>query len=336
MSVDIMTRIWWREDLATMEKLVALAIADAASDEGVAWPAVETIARKASVSPRTVQNAIRSLAGKMLLRIVERKNRSSYYVFNLPNLPHVERERPRKEQGPLDLTGAGDSPVLNLRVQEIHPTGARGSATGAGGAPRNVMEPSEETIPPSPDGEGTPTDEIDLFGDTIPADLERPLEDRVAEAWHTLTAEIPTIGDIQLLGDDRRRKIGARASAAAKQLGITPWAAWERIFDAIRRSTWLKGLEPPGRNYSKPFKLTLDHVLRPSEFQKILEGAYDDRSGTGQHKFDPSTGRRFGPSEQAGRSVLERRRARRAQSQQPGDNPGSSGQPHAAIPYHPR
>lgn len=35
MSIDFMNRVWWREDLPTMEKFVLLALADAAGDEGL-------------------------------------------------------------------------------------------------------------------------------------------------------------------------------------------------------------------------------------------------------------------------------------------------------------
>lgn len=335
MSVDIMSRIWCRDDLSSMEKLVGLAIADAASDDGVAWPAVDTIAAKSSVSARTVQNVIRSLADKLLLRIVHRTNRSSYYVFNLENLPLVRRERPMKELGPVDLTGERPAPVLDLRVNVVHPTGAAGSVTGESPAPRNVREPSEETIPPSPDGEDTPTTEIDLFGGDLPIDEQRPLEQLVVEAWHALVAEHPAIGTIKILDPARVKKIGARATAAAEKLGLTPWQVWEEVFAAIRRSNFLCGRAPPGRDYSAPFKLTIDKVLEPRRFNSILEGAHDDRPGQGQRTFDPVTGRRYGPSEQAGRSVLERRRARRSEQRQSGDHRGGPGPDHPRLPHHP-
>lgn len=333
MSVDIMTRLWWREDLSSSEKLVALAIADAAGDEGVAWPAVDTIARKASVSSRTVQNAIRSLEAKLLLRIVERKNRSSYYVFNLDNLPHVERERPMKERGPVELTGEAAAPVLDLRVKQMHPTGETGSVTGESPAPRNVIEPSEETTPPSPDGEVAPTDE-DLFGGGLPAAAERSLEDRVVEAWGELVAEHPIIAGVRVLDDSRKKKISARADKAAKQLGLTPWQVWEQIFAAIRRSSFLCGRAPPGRDYATPFKLTLDKVLEPRRFNSILEGAHDDRPGN-RSRTHTEDGRPMGSAEQAGRSILDSLRAARSQSGQPGHPGRGPGADHRRLSHHP-
>ena len=93
MSIDIMNRIWWREDIPMVEKFVAMALADAANDEGVAYPAIATIALKCSCSERSVQKAVKALCGKGLLRRRERQDRSSFYIFVLDNLPLIERER---------------------------------------------------------------------------------------------------------------------------------------------------------------------------------------------------------------------------------------------------
>ena len=61
MSIRIMSDVWLA-DLGTTEKIVLLVIADHASDDGGnAWPSQATIARKASLSIRTVQRVINDL-----------------------------------------------------------------------------------------------------------------------------------------------------------------------------------------------------------------------------------------------------------------------------------
>ena len=61
MSIRLMSEVW-RTDLPTVEKMVLLVIADHASDDGTeAWPSQATIAKKASISIRTVQRAVNSL-----------------------------------------------------------------------------------------------------------------------------------------------------------------------------------------------------------------------------------------------------------------------------------
>ena len=69
MSVRVMSMVW-EADLPTTEKVVLLAIADSADDDGDnAWPSVATLARKASVSDRRVQQIVKSLESQGLLAI---------------------------------------------------------------------------------------------------------------------------------------------------------------------------------------------------------------------------------------------------------------------------
>lgn len=57
MSIRIMT-IVWQLDLSSSDKIVLLALADNASDEGICWPSIATISKKCSVTERTVQRSI--------------------------------------------------------------------------------------------------------------------------------------------------------------------------------------------------------------------------------------------------------------------------------------
>lgn len=60
MSVRIMTQVWELE-LPDSQKIVMLALADCANDEGMCWPSIATLARKCSKSERTIQSMIRKL-----------------------------------------------------------------------------------------------------------------------------------------------------------------------------------------------------------------------------------------------------------------------------------
>lgn len=51
----------WALALPDSEKIVLLALADCANDEGLCWPSMRTLASKCSKSDRTVQAAIKSL-----------------------------------------------------------------------------------------------------------------------------------------------------------------------------------------------------------------------------------------------------------------------------------
>ena len=62
----------WRQQLPSTSKLVLMALADAADDEGNCWPSVATIAVKACVSTRTVQRVIQTLTERQLLSVQQR------------------------------------------------------------------------------------------------------------------------------------------------------------------------------------------------------------------------------------------------------------------------
>jgi len=69
MSIQVMTEVW-KTALPTTEKMVLLAIADHASDDGTnAWPSQATIAKKASISIRTVQRCVNNLIKAKYLRM---------------------------------------------------------------------------------------------------------------------------------------------------------------------------------------------------------------------------------------------------------------------------
>lgn len=65
-----MSWVWDHSKAGGTDRLVLLAIADSADHDGTnAWPSVATIARKCSVSERTVQRAIRSLEALGEIRV---------------------------------------------------------------------------------------------------------------------------------------------------------------------------------------------------------------------------------------------------------------------------
>lgn len=72
----------WRQPLTPTHKLVLMALADAADDHGVCWPSVATLARKCSVSARTVQRALRALIEQRLLAAESRRRSDGSSISN--------------------------------------------------------------------------------------------------------------------------------------------------------------------------------------------------------------------------------------------------------------
>jgi hypothetical protein len=68
MSIRAMT--WaWTAALTPTPKLVLMALADIADDQGLCWPSIKALARKCSLSERSVQRVLHSLQSKELLSV---------------------------------------------------------------------------------------------------------------------------------------------------------------------------------------------------------------------------------------------------------------------------
>jgi hypothetical protein len=299
-----MNRCWWRDFDALVEpiqedhpgsgrnlKWTLIAMGDMASDDGFCWPAVETVAKKASLGKRAVQMALRQAEVLGIIRRRQRRDASTQYVFVLDALPHVDRPVRVKERGPLDAfeeepdlfgTGAGDAPLGKERVHGVRGTGAGDSLTGAPHAPRN-------------------TNETPLNHQETPDDL---LCRFVTESWGGLASLFPELADFGALTDGRARAIvkrtaefaGPRPSQEAR-IGV-----WETIFDQIQNSKLLVG-------ESTDWQITSDWMLKKANFRKIMEKKYgrgSDRRGT--------AGRQDRSAVEAGHSALELVRDHRERS----------------------
>ena len=72
----------WRQALTPTLKLVLMALADAADDQGICWPSVSTLAKKCTVSTRTVQRSLRVLIDSGLLIAEARQRRDGSSTSN--------------------------------------------------------------------------------------------------------------------------------------------------------------------------------------------------------------------------------------------------------------
>lgn len=118
MSLKLMAAAW-EANIPSTEKMVLLCLCDFASDTGVCWPAVKTIAGKCSMSDRTVQGAIKRL------------RELGYCTWNdTPGKPHQFRLDPRKICTPEE-----SAPPKNLQQ------------TPEESAPKPLKEPSRTNQP---------------------------------------------------------------------------------------------------------------------------------------------------------------------------------------------
>ena len=72
----------WEQNLSPGSKLVLMALADNADDQGYCWPKIKTIAAKCCVSERTAQRLVKDLLDSGLLKISARFNALGGQVSN--------------------------------------------------------------------------------------------------------------------------------------------------------------------------------------------------------------------------------------------------------------
>ena len=79
-SIKLMTAVWQMK-LNHTDKLVFLALADNANDDGICWPSIKTICKKTCLSERGVQASIaRLIKENVLQRVIKNGHSSNFYV----------------------------------------------------------------------------------------------------------------------------------------------------------------------------------------------------------------------------------------------------------------
>lgn len=76
----------WRQVLKPVPKLVLMALADIADDEGICWPSMSTMAAKCNVSTRTIRRSIHLLVVRGLLVVEQRYRKDGSNSSNLYRL----------------------------------------------------------------------------------------------------------------------------------------------------------------------------------------------------------------------------------------------------------
>ena len=90
MSIALMSTAF-KASVTCTQKMVLLALADSANDQGECYPSVQNLIQKCSLSERAVQKSIVELEALGHLRREFRKGRSTVYWIH----PHTETPAPR-------------------------------------------------------------------------------------------------------------------------------------------------------------------------------------------------------------------------------------------------
>jgi hypothetical protein len=143
MSIRLMSAVFDNSELGPTSKLIMLALADHADDEGHCYPSIKRLCERTSLSERAVQGNIRDLQARGYLSVSMNAGRRGANIYIVRATPAVDAPRtiitPAGNAPPQEMHPAGDAPPP---PQEMHPS-------PAGDAP----EPSRTTIEPPIDGE---------------------------------------------------------------------------------------------------------------------------------------------------------------------------------------
>lgn len=145
MSVTIMSAVW-PMDLPTTDKMVLLALADAANDDGVTWIAVHSrkegekldLRKKTGLSERALQGAIKRLCTAGHLERNEKPGKGVIYTVH-----------PRSRCAPHDMRPAADAPT---------PAADAGKPSVTVNIPQKTSSSSVERAPKSAHGTRLPDD----------------------------------------------------------------------------------------------------------------------------------------------------------------------------------
>jgi hypothetical protein len=114
--VSVRAMAWaWEQDLPEGDKLLLMALADHADDEGFCWPGQESLGRKIGRSERTVRERLKRLETKGFLSRRPRYNGSGHRSSDMIQL-HLAKTDYRQSLPAAEVTGgklsSGEPPVV--------------------------------------------------------------------------------------------------------------------------------------------------------------------------------------------------------------------------------
>lgn len=134
----MMTQVWQHSKAEGTRLLVLLAIADNANDDGVAWPSIDTIARKARVSPDTARRHVHWLARKKELEIAAKPGRSNKYRITDP----LQTATPGRAVQEAPGRALQDEPSVTVKEQPLE---VKNTSRGAASTDFAVIDRSKLT-----------------------------------------------------------------------------------------------------------------------------------------------------------------------------------------------
>lgn len=238
MSYDLVRAVWDRKDLDASERLVMLSLADHADDHGYSYPSIKRLCERTSLSERTVQGTIKKLVGRGLLTVRYGEGRNGTNAF-VVNTP----------------------PAAVAPPQDLHPAAVAPRSSCA--TPPQILHLPPAAVAPKPTRTIIEPTEVISSGEEIVIVAVDDVAEAVA-AFNDMAAR-HGIPRVQKMTDTRRKALRARLKECG---GIE---GWRLALSKIEASDFLMGR-------SRDFRCTFDWIINASNFTKLMEGNYDNRS----------------------------------------------------------
>lgn len=100
MSIELMTAVWKTDIGPATKRLVLLALADSANDEGSCFLLISTIARKTGAGESSVQRVLAELEKDGFVRKEHRQGRSTIFHLSLAKIRGSQIETPPRSETP--------------------------------------------------------------------------------------------------------------------------------------------------------------------------------------------------------------------------------------------
>jgi hypothetical protein len=274
--VSVKAIAWaFEQNLKGNHKLVLIALANFADEHGGCWPSHRSIASHAGCSISTAQRCIKELEKRGYLVAREQTSESGrkipcrYDLLLTAVVFKIEPEPQHLERVSVKMTDRGigqndRQPGQNDRGVSV--TGDRGYRSSVTDTKEPSLEPSSEEPPNPQTGEAAIAAKPNS-GTRKPKSAKPKAEIDCVEAFRTFADAAQRLGlpIPNSLTPSRRRSIAARIREHGPE-------SWGKAMAMIEASPLLLGQVP-----DKDFRISLDWLLKPANFPKVLDGNYVKR-----------------------------------------------------------
>ncbi|MEE7217633.1 helix-turn-helix domain-containing protein [Escherichia coli O4:H2] len=231
-------------------------LADYSNDEGVSWPAIETIRRQIGArSESTVKSAIAELAKEGWLTKEERKvggrNVSNIYRLNVEKLEAAAAAARESYKPKRKISPAKNDPLTvdpsNIDPSTVDPSNFDGSTVDKKLPIRGAMiDPDPSVLKPDPSDKRSSCPDVSLLDEKQPSPVERFLE-KHPDAFELVWQEYPL-----------------RAGANPKKSAFSAWKA--RLREGVPPEAMLDGVRRYARYLAATGKTGTEFVQRATTF----------------------------------------------------------------------